>query len=121
MAWSGGPSTSRASSGRSGARTTRSRRCGVDLSPLSRSRRAGVPEGRDPERGGGGWVGGRVHAVVFRRYVSSRPGEGGLKGYVLNVPDALFLGGGADPDAAERLRARLAGEAPPLARVERVS
>jgi hydrogenase maturation protein HypF len=66
-------------------------------------------------------VDGTVQGVGFRPYVYRLAEEMGLNGYVLNDASGVVLEVEADDDAVERFLARLSAEAPPLARVERVS
>jgi hydrogenase maturation protein HypF len=66
-------------------------------------------------------VEGTVQGVGFRPYVYRLAEEMGLNGYVLNDSEGVLLEVEAEPDTVERFLARLAGDAPPLASVERVA
>jgi hydrogenase maturation protein HypF len=65
-------------------------------------------------------VEGTVQGVGFRPYVYRLAGELGVAGHVLNDSRGVVVEVEAAPETVERFLARLAAEAPPLARVERV-
>jgi len=66
-------------------------------------------------------VEGTVQGVGFRPYVYRLAGELGLDGFVLNDALGVLIEVEGAPDPVTRFLARLAHEAPPLARVERVA
>jgi len=66
-------------------------------------------------------IDGTVQGVGFRPYVYRLASELGLDGYVLNDSAGVLVEVEADEEAVERFFARLAPEAPPLARVGHVS
>ncbi|HEX2358825.1 MAG TPA: carbamoyltransferase HypF [Solirubrobacterales bacterium] len=66
-------------------------------------------------------VEGTVQGVGFRPFVYRLAGELGLGGYVLNDEQGVLLEIEGTPEAVDAFFGRLAGEAPPLASVERVS
>ena len=65
-------------------------------------------------------VTGAVQGVGFRPYVYRLAGELGLGGFVFNDPAGVVIEAEGAESAVGRLLARLAAEAPPLARLERV-
>ena len=65
-------------------------------------------------------VEGTVQGVGFRPYVYRLAGELGVAGHVLNDSRGVVVEVEAAPETVERFLERLAAEAPPLARVERV-
>jgi hydrogenase maturation protein HypF len=66
-------------------------------------------------------VDGTVQGVGFRPFVYRLASELGVDGYVLNDSEGVVLEIEADRDTVERFFARLEGEAPPLASIERVT
>src|SRR5207247_10361386 len=66
-------------------------------------------------------VEGTVQGVGFRPYVWRLATQLGLGGFVLNDERGVLVEVEGDPGAVERFRARLVGEAPPLAAVGRVA
>ncbi len=65
-------------------------------------------------------VEGTVQGVGFRPYVYRLAGELGVAGHVLNDSRGVVVEAEAAPETVDRFLERLAAEAPPLARVERV-
>ncbi|MDQ6778222.1 MAG: carbamoyltransferase HypF [Actinomycetota bacterium] len=66
-------------------------------------------------------VEGTVQGVGFRPYVYRLAGLVGLDGFVLNDAQGVLIEVEGSPELVEEFMARLAAEAPPLARVERVT
>jgi hydrogenase maturation protein HypF len=66
-------------------------------------------------------VAGTVQGVGFRPFVHRLAGELRLAGFVLNDPAGALLEAEGTPAGVDQLLARLAPEAPPLARIERVA
>jgi hydrogenase maturation protein HypF len=65
-------------------------------------------------------VGGTVQGVGFRPYVFKLANELGLGGFVLNDERGVAIEVEGEPSAVDGFLSRLAAEAPPLARVDRV-
>jgi hydrogenase maturation protein HypF len=65
-------------------------------------------------------VEGTVQGVGFRPYVYRLAGELGLDGFVLNDAHGVLIEVEGSPELVARFLVRLAAEAPPLAKVERV-
>ena len=65
-------------------------------------------------------VAGTVQGVGFRPFVHRLACELGLGGFVLNNPSGALLEAEGEVPRVEELLARLPGEAPPLARIERL-
>jgi hydrogenase maturation protein HypF len=66
-------------------------------------------------------VTGTVQGVGFRPFVHRLAHDLGLRGFVLNRPGGALLEAEGEPAGVDELLARLAGEAPPLARIERLA
>ncbi|MDT0466245.1 carbamoyltransferase HypF [Streptomyces gibsoniae] len=65
-------------------------------------------------------VQGVVQGVGFRPYVHARATALNLSGYVTNTPEGVVVEIEGDPEAVARFCDRIAEDAPPLARVDRV-
>ncbi|HVP02388.1 MAG TPA: acylphosphatase, partial [Solirubrobacteraceae bacterium] len=66
-------------------------------------------------------VGGVVQGVGFRPFAHRLAAELGLAGFARNGPGGALIEVEGPADAVERFARRLADEAPPLARIERVA
>lgn len=66
-------------------------------------------------------VTGTVQGVGFRPFVHRLAQDLRLGGFVLNQPSGALLEAEGEPSEVDELLARLAGEAPPLARIERLA
>ncbi len=66
-------------------------------------------------------VTGIVQGVGFRPFVHRLAHDLRLGGFVLNQPSGALLEAEGEPSGVDELLARLAGEAPPLARIERLA